>query len=321
MKIEIKRHDVPFLFELEIGYPASLSSSYLMAFSKHQNKKPYLFKVVEGHRTWAHFFLEDSSDGILDASPPYGYSSIICDSDDDSFIRSAWEKYVQTMTDEGYLAEFFSFHPLSEPKYFPGNCWFNRQTCIVDFKKSTFFSNRFKRSLKKSDHNLQFFILQDKEFIVKNFPIIYKQGMQQIQANEFYFFDKSIFEDLIDSSDVYQAYCLFNGEICSSALFLKSKNIVEYFLGATNDVGRAKKASFLLFAESINFFRSLGVDFLYFGGGSTTDKEDSLLEFKKGFSNEFLDYKIGGLVFDNEKYLKLKQQQSISQTNKVLFYR
>ena len=58
----------------------------------------------------------------------------------------------------------------------------------------------------------------------------------------------------------------------------------------------------------------------YLGGGLSSNINDRLFSYKKGFSNLTKNFYIGDMKFNHERYLNLKKEIK-SQNNKIIFYR
>src|SRR5205823_14098960 len=84
-----------------------------------------------------------------------------------------------------------------------------------------------------------------------------------------------------------------------------------YHLGAYNDIGYAKKASFALFWRAIEVFGSAGLRWLDLGAGAGLGNEDSdgLSRFKRGWSTGTRTAYLCGRIFNRERYDQLAEEK------------
>ena len=61
--------------------------------------------------------------------------------------------------------------------------------------------------------------------------------------------------------------------------------------------------------------KELNIKFLNFGGGRTNDENDSLLNFKKSFSNILSEFYIAEKIYNYEIYSEL-----VKKTNREMFF-
>ncbi len=84
------------------------------------------------------------------------------------------------------------------------------------------------------------------------------------------------------------------GQTIASATFMLYKNYCHYHLAGGSLVEYRKYApNNILLWEAIRLAKESNVKYFHFGGGRTSDPDDTLLKFKSSFSSSLLKFKIG----------------------------
>ncbi len=148
---------------------------------------------------------------------------------------------------------------------------------------------------------------RDEDFRI--FYDLYEARMGQMNAQSFYHFPKAYYsvlaEELKGQLDIAIAW--LGQRPVGASLFMRDEQFGHYHLSATDELGRAHKASTLLINEAVNWARERGCEYLHLGGGA--DGEDGLFEFKKSFGGEIFQYSFMTLIPDPERYQSLLQQR------------
>jgi len=129
--------------------------------------------------------------------------------------------------------------------------------------------------------------------------------MKKKEASNFYFFDDNYFSMLFKIKNVYlfDVYNLESSPI-NSAIFFLSGDIAHYHLSAYDENFMNLNGSYFLLDKVMDIAKELGCKYLMLGGGRTNLPDDSLLQFKKKFSDGCLKFYICGKVFNREKFAK-----------------
>jgi len=146
----------------------------------------------------------------------------------------------------------------------------------------------------------------DNDEEVKAFVKIYNENMARVKAESYYYFNESYFFNMLNSADfessVLLLYC--GDEITSGAFVTFSNNIMQFHLAATNDKYLHEGPMKLLIDEATIVGREKNMVYLHLGGG-VGGNEDSLFEFKAGFSDKILDFKTWRFVSNPDVYNQL----------------
>lgn len=125
---------------------------------------------------------------------------------------------------------------------------------------------------------------------------IYRETMQRNQADAIYYFEREFFEAVFAE---LPGQCTFffaevEGHVAAFSLVLHSPHCAFMFLGGMDAGYRDYHANYLLEHEVLGYYHDIGVPYVNDGGGRTTDPDDSLLVFKRGFtSDDPVDYYVG----------------------------
>ncbi len=180
-----------------------------------------------------------------------------------------------------------------------------------------------KRDIKKL-YKEGFTVKMDEWNYYNDFKEIYYESMRRLNADNFYFFPTSYFEDLRSQLKSALHLCTVfspSGEVAASGLFTETIDIIEYHLGGTKEKFLKKAPSKIIF----DFMTSWGIEKkikkLHLGGGFGGEN-DSLFNFKCGFSplrKSFYTYR---MIFDEEKYdyLAKSKTETLDRKSRYLGY-
>ena len=96
-----------------------------------------------------------------------------------------------------------------------------------------------------------------------------------------------------------------------------SGNCGHYHLeGSNHDYSNLAANNLLLWKTAIELGK-LGVNEFHLGGGYNSDPDNSLLKFKKSFSNNLKKFYIGKWILNPDKYMELKKSWAEKYPEKV----
>ena len=117
-------------------------------------------------------------------------------------------------------------------------------------------------------------------------------------------------------------YALYDDEVIAASIFLKSGDIVEYYLSASNFDFKHLGASDFILHNMILKAKSEKYSKFHLGGGLSSDIKDPLFFYKKGYSKNRSTYYIATEIYNHELYNNIKQQFDLkNRENHLLFYR
>lgn len=144
---------------------------------------------------------------------------------------------------------------------------------------------------------------------LRRFYELYEHRMEQIGAGDFYHFPPAYYtalaEGLGSRLDIIIAW--MGERPVGAALFMADRTLAHYHLSASNDMGRAHKATTLILNAAADRARRRGCRYLHLGGGATGN--DKLFNFKRSFGGEVFQYSFLAVICDRERYDTLLQRR------------
>ncbi|UJF15394.1 GNAT family N-acetyltransferase [Jeotgalibaca sp. MA1X17-3] len=118
---------------------------------------------------------------------------------------------------------------------------------------------------------------------IKDFLSIYYETMNRNDAEPFYYFKESFFEELHQSlkGKFLYSQALFEGEIIASYLNIIGKDYIYGFLGGTKEKYFDYNASTYLEYQTIKYAKEKGLQYYIMGGGY--EENDGIYKYKKKF--------------------------------------
>ena len=253
-----------------------------------------------------------------DSITPYGYGGPIIKFNDKNFLIEALNSYSSYLKENNIICEQIKFHPLLKNyKIFQEikthKIYSACKTVTVDcqLKPEFMWSNIYKKSNKEKikkiqKKNAKVFFSKDIKAMLK-FTEIYNENLKSINAEKKYFFDLNYFNSISNNlnQNFFIAHLEIEGEILASQIVIYGTNFGHTHLQGTSPKGKKLGVTNLLKHEVIMRAKKLNLQYLNFGGGRTNDKDDSLLQFKSGFSSTFSEFYLGEKIYRNDLYQEL----------------
>lgn len=236
-------------------------------------------------------------------------------SNDPLFYREAISQLVEALVGRGIVSLFVRMHTLLSDTLRPflriGQLVSHGNTVSIDLT----LSEREMWSQVRRDHRNQINkarrLGHQSEFDEKGqywneFLDIYAESMVRVDATRFYHFPRSYFDAL--RSELGDRLHLFvtriDGEIAAASLFTECDGIVQYHLAGTRSAYMHLRPSKLLIYDAALWAKARGNRVLHLGGGLGA-KEDSLFEFKAGFSKRTHPFSTWRVIVDPPTYESL----------------
>jgi len=137
------------------------------------------------------------------------------------------------------------------------------------------------------------------------FRDLYEERMDELRARDFYHLPPEYYSQLMDglAGDADIAIAWLNDEPVGAAIFIAGRDFAHYHLSATNNAGRAYKASTFLLNAAAGWAQSRGCRWLHIGGGVSPN--DQLFQFKCRFGGVQLQYSFVTMILNRERYDRL----------------
>lgn len=317
----------------DIYYLKAYVSLYL-----HNNHQLFEFEYRDGEKLFYNISIKKQilkignlkvEDGFYDLETPYGYGGIYSNTDDKEFLNIALALYEDKCKEENVIAEFSRFHVFNNTPFLLGNFFdmniYDRDVIYVDLapsKKEQWctYSSNVRNILRKCEKELTFSTSDD----LSGFIELYHKTMDKNNADSFYYFDDTYFENLFDLDNV-ELYDVKYGDILvSSSLVMFSDNFGHYHLSANNYEYAKYNANYFMLDSIFDFAKKRGKRYFILGGGRTNLCNDSLLKFKQKFSPLSKPFHITGKIYNNDvykKYVALWESQTTYDVKYFLKYR
>lgn len=322
-------------------------NEYAHSLFVHGDGVPYLILVSNMGKKMAHVvFQSDISefppfqnaldkDTFYDWSTPYGYGGPLLDGDIDKQFMSAAELEVAEFAKEnGIVSEFFRFHPLlqnqkeleeiMDVRYLKKTIYMDTSSNEIINANMTPNARNMTRKAEKNGVEIRI----DHGENLNEFITIYNETMRYNHVGDYYFFEQSYYEDMIENmkDHVVFFYAVYDKRIISASIFLYNDQFMHYHLSGTLPEFRKMAAANLILTRAAYWACDRGIKYFHLGGG--VDNEDSLLRFKKHFNrNGQIDFCIGRRIFLPDKYeefvnLRKKMDAGFNErTNFLIQYR
>lgn len=249
-----------------------------------------------------------------DIQGAYGYNGIIASNHSSAFITSFWDLFDRWCQDNDVLAEFTRFHPLMNNQRLASlqmKIIHSRRTVALDLTDDNIWmhqiSSKNRNMIRKAEKE-GIVIVESEDY--GTFRQLYDGTMSDLHAESFYYFPQSYYEEYKNSFNGKSLLCLamLDGKAIAGSMFMFSDYYAHYHLSARDREFSRYPANNLILWYGIQRAKELGCKLFHFGGGTTSDEGDSLLRFKKEFSNTLCDFYIGKRVHNQEMYDKVVEQ-------------
>lgn len=251
-----------------------------------------------------------------DCVSPYGYPGIVLSPSQEA-LSSFLDAFCHIARKYGIVTAFLRLHPLFPLAQGPlekyGQLIQHGPTVSINLAESKEHiweqvSTNHQRDIKKLIR-LGFHSTLDDWSRFQEFIVLYYANMKRVGAKEEYFFSPDYFENLrakLGSQIHLVCVLTATNELAAAGLMIVTKGIAQHHLGATAAQYQRRSPSKLVVDVMWRWAQEQSCHTFHFGGGVGAS-EDSLFQFKAGFSpmrNQFYSYRI---VVDDAKHAALNQ--------------
>lgn len=273
-------------------------------------------------------YIRKEIDGYYDFETAYGYGGPIANVNDNQWIDAALSEMKSLFERERYVCGFIRFHALLNNAEICRNhiqVVFNRNTVAINTEESedeiwaNQITSKNRNMIRKAEKNgLEYRTEYDFESLPQ-FVQLYNATMKRLEAEDFYFFEEDYYRSFVKkfNGNAFLGTIKKDGELVCAALFMYSKVYGHYHLEGSNYEYSKLAANNLLLWKTACEFHKLGIKEFHLGGGYNSDLNNSLLKFKKSFSNNMKDFYIGKWIFNEDKYNELKNDWIANNQDKV----
>lgn len=322
-------------------------NEYLENFNKEKKDIYYLEEYVklyedEAGRALCAVCLEDEQillmpyirkkiDGFFDFETAYGYGGPITNCDDMEWIQRAFDEMKNLFMREKYVCGFIRFHSLLDNVRISEHQMttsFDRSTVAIrtDRSEEEIWSEQIisknRNMIRKAGKNGLIYKAEYDFASLDEFVKLYNSTMSRLGAEDFYFFNDNYYKTFVEKfkDKAFLGTIRKDEELICAALFMYSEEYGHYHLEGSNHAYSNLAANNLLLWKTALEFGKLGVKEFHLGGGYNSQPENSLLKFKKSFSNNMKEFHIGKWIFNEEKYTELKENWAKRYPEKIEKY-
>ena len=251
-----------------------------------------------------------------DATSAYGYGGPVLSHDAPAgFADEALGAAIALLRERGCVSWFIRMHPLLNAGWNSGLGLVVEQgeTVWVDLTKSAErqwqeTQARHKQGINRA-RRAGVTVRLDREFAgLPRFVELYNATMTRLQASPYYFFDALYYRALARGlgDDLLLFVAEEGGCTIGAALFTvaRGSGIMQYHLSAWDWEYRRHQPTKTVIHAAREWGQANGMHYLHLGGGLGS-ANDSLFEFKRGFSPDTHVYRTQRLVLDPNRYVAL----------------
>ena len=279
-------------------------------------EKAYCFVYQDGDSIMLFPFLrrefQFKGNTYYDFETAYGYGGPISNDHSDTFMTAALEAMSEKALSENFVCGFVRFHPLLENwDYFEkvGRLIMDRKTIAIDLSdgiESTWMNEihtKNRNVIKKGEKNgLEFIVDEDFAYLTE-FEDLYKSTMDKLEADGFYYFDPSYYDQLKNTiQNRFLGIVKHEGKVVAGAIFFYQLPYGHYHLaGSDKSALKLSPNNYLLWAAAKELTRR-GVKHFHLGGGTDGSEENSLYQYKRKFSKHEYQFALGKMIFNPSLY-------------------
>ena len=258
----------------------------------------------------------------FDLVSPYGYPSPLAQFEDVALLRGAFSAVVQALGEQGFVSLFVRLHPILE---LPdgavtglGALVEHGQTVAIDLRQSEVeqwrgIRGRFRTALNRSERLGHRAFIDDGGEHLDRFIDLYLDTMRRQHAAAEYFFSRDYLSGLWHQlrGHIHLGVVEVEGSIVCAGLFGECNGIVQYHLSGTDEKALELSPLKTLIDRARRWGTQRGADVLHLGGG-VGSAQDSLMQFKAGFSDRRHTFKTWRVVLDEQRYTELSGCEPVS---------
>ena len=245
-----------------------------------------------------------------DIQGAYGYNGIVTTSQDSSFVLGFHRDFDAFCQENDIVAEFTRFHPLLNNQKLASSSmktFCSRHTIKLDLTTSIediwqhSFTPKNRNVIKKAEKE-GVSVVESSDY--ECFRRIYNHTMQNVGAEEFYFFPEQYYSDFqkLICKDLMLCFAVYEGKPIAGSMFMFCGDYAHYHLSGRDLDYYKIAANNAVLWYAIKKAKERGCKWFHFGGGATENEADPLLHFKKNFSRETGEFWFGKRIHNHEVY-------------------
>lgn len=316
---------------------------YVQIFDAIEGGSAYLFVYAEGEQVFLYPFrlrplpqIKALSDfaGWHDMTSDYGYGGPVVSAAQNAvgiqtFVTNAVRAFDRFCAERQIVSEFCRFHPLLKNVEHVRNAYqpiFCNQTVWIDLTLTEEecwrqIRKRYRENIRKAQKYEIVIEMSNQHDHAEIFYQLYTKTMEDVKANQYYFFDKEFFSNILkflnNQSFVFLAY--YQGQVIAASLFMWGKNFLHYFFAGMDHKYSYTEAHKFIVHYAILWGKKQGFKKLHVGGGVGGSDSDAVMFFKTGFSKFRSDFYIAKRIHHPAMYRRLCEAAQIDPATESFF--
>ncbi|WP_143059410.1 GNAT family N-acetyltransferase [Alkalibacterium pelagium] len=296
---------------------------YAKLYEEKENGKAQTFLFRNQYGAVEHTFIKRkipyviNGDDYYDITTAYGYGGPILRDvkDTDRLLDSYYTAFQQYCLTNRIVSEFIRFHlfeNIEVRKRYYGDVAVIGPHVSRNLTKplSSDIHKSVRTSLRKADSMGLTFSADDSEAGLKDFLSVYNATMDRHDADSFYYFKESFFQQLHEWLEGHYIYtkAIVDGKVVSSFITLFGKSHAFGFLGGTLEDYFDSQASTFLEWHTMEWLKKEGLTHYTIGGG--IKGEDGLFKYKSKFDKQGIHpFYVGKKIHNKQVYDYLVNQR------------
>ena len=335
--------DFLFIKKIEnINVPIYFTENYLKIMADNDKSKYKILKIIlkNSAEIYLPFLIKEIEKNIYEAYSAYGYGGFYSNSYNNKDLKlelkSNWKDFENFMKDNNIIDLFLRNSPfLSNHDFVPEKFnEFNRTTYMRKLKPYKNLEEFKKIAKGKLRWAISYAVKKGLKVVFKRYGDleknelkdcfrIYTEAMKYNEADDYYFFKIEFFKKHFylfkDNCELALVMQKGSNKIIGSSIFLLDDlKLIHYHYSSFNRDYTKYRPMDLLLVEAILRYGSLGNTRLHLGGGISIEGNDGLSRFKKKFATSKLNFYISKIIFDKEKYYKLRKKYKVMNSKMFL---
>jgi hypothetical protein len=310
------------------SFPAHLKDVYYLpewyqSWSEHEDAEAMcIYYEEQGIRFLYPFFKKkiknyDLNDDFYDIQSAYGYGGVIANKEviPEKISKQFNDTVSVWLKDNRVIAEFIRENPLiNNVKREADYSCVRKNVYIETLSNYRIPDKQARQNIAKAQSSNLAISYDSKLDYLDEFIKLYKLTQERLNMHPYYDFNQAYFSNFKELLASYSTliHIITNGQIIASGLYITYHEKAHLHLAASRVEYQILRANDLLYYGAIQLAMETNVKLLNVGGGTTNDPDDSLFKFKRKFSHNVKQVRIGKIIHNKEIYDKLTRDWEAS---------
>lgn len=261
-----------------------------------------------------------TGDGVqyYDITTPYGYGGPVIRSvsDKEKLITAYMDDFRRYAEKENIVSEFVRFHPIIGNGVDFHDAYksiYDRKTVgtnlTYDDVIGTEFSKHRRKDIRRILKNPEIrYEVNESPDTLEDFVEIYYSTMDRDNADDYYYFDKDYFDELLKRfpEHIITGKVFLGNHLIAMGLYFRYGELLHAHLSGTLSEYLEYSPAYILKYALALYGHEKGYKVIHYGGGSSRSPENGLYRFKKEFGkNTEFDFYMAKKVWNEKVYQKL----------------